>query len=183
MNVIREITKECGREDCRIDCDSSVLSTCVAWTPTFSRDGKQINSDPNTHTSRASCDSCGKRWGIVTCGSKTDISEIPPLPEFKVFSVSNPDAGPIDVSWREKPITTLRGLSEIDTHPVAEPFRKTVHGPVNGFARWTETPLYSPIQQLDLSPQDWYEVRFVEEFGKYPPPENRGTFLFGMGVS
>jgi len=62
---------DCSREDCLIQYLGG-SSTLMSWTPTYDKDGNQVNQDPNTHTKAYRCTICSKQWctktrlGVVT---------------------------------------------------------------------------------------------------------------------
>lgn len=75
MTVIEQVTKDCQRDDCRIAMGGGT-STLMGWTPTYDRHGKQIGSDPNTHTQEVSCLTCRRQWIATTRSGETSIKEL-----------------------------------------------------------------------------------------------------------
>lgn len=60
MNTIQKITQNC-ENDCQIKDEGSV-TTLVAWSPTYDKNGNYTSKNPNTITSNFRCLTCGKRW-------------------------------------------------------------------------------------------------------------------------
>ncbi len=63
--MIKELTKDCERDDCRL-WSSGGVSTCMGWTPTYDKHGNQTDDDPNTHSSQWKCSSCRREWLVST---------------------------------------------------------------------------------------------------------------------
>jgi hypothetical protein len=75
MNLIQKVTADCSRDDCSISTGSGV-STCVAWQPTYDRNGNRTDrGDPNSHTTNVSCRTCRRSWTASTRFNETTISE------------------------------------------------------------------------------------------------------------
>lgn len=75
MNTISEVTKDCTREDCSITGGFGT-STCMAWTPTYDKNGNQTDrGDPNIHSSSLKCLTCGASWWLRTQYGETTIKK------------------------------------------------------------------------------------------------------------
>ena len=62
--VINAPWSDCEKE-CKISRGMST-STCMGWTPTYDKNGKQLNSDPNITTTVWTCLTCNDRWVSTT---------------------------------------------------------------------------------------------------------------------
>jgi hypothetical protein len=67
---IQEMTKTCQREDCSIISHGSI-TTLIAWTPSYDKNGNLQGEDPNDVISRYECRTCGKQWQIASGGGRT----------------------------------------------------------------------------------------------------------------
>jgi hypothetical protein len=60
MNIF---TRDCIREDCRLQADGPGSQTLLGWIPTFDKHGNLIGrGDPNIMTCYMHCVTCGARW-------------------------------------------------------------------------------------------------------------------------
>lgn len=79
---ISELTKDCPREDCRINDSMSGMSTSMAWTPTYDKAGKRLDrGDPNTVTTSSRCMTCGVEWIFRTQYGETTTERLEPKPK------------------------------------------------------------------------------------------------------
>lgn len=65
MSIIARICEGCEREDCRIRMDGGGVTTCMAFTPEYDRQGRRVSFDPNTTTMGADCATCGREWSVI----------------------------------------------------------------------------------------------------------------------
>ena len=65
MNVIKELIKECTREDCCI-----VVGASMYFPTTYDKHGNITSKDYNTRTTDYSCKSCGINWMKAECAGK-----------------------------------------------------------------------------------------------------------------
>lgn len=76
MDLIKEATRDCPREDCSLTSRGGA-STCMAWTPTYDKHGHRTDSgDPNIHSGSLKCSSCGREWITQTQYGKTSVTEV-----------------------------------------------------------------------------------------------------------
>lgn len=74
MNAFQEATKDCQRDDCSLSAIGGVV-TCLAWTPTYDKNGARTDrGDPNIHSSRLVCSTCGRRWSVQTQYGETTVT-------------------------------------------------------------------------------------------------------------
>ena len=75
MSIIEQVTRDCPREDCRIEHHGGTM-TCMAWSPTYDKRGNQTGHDPNMHTQDVRCKTCGVRWSVVTQYGETTVKVV-----------------------------------------------------------------------------------------------------------
>ncbi len=76
MSLIPELTKDCDRDDCRVIGGNASVSTCMAWTPVYDKQGNRIDDgDPNTSTTTYDCATCGAHWTVSTQFGETKITK------------------------------------------------------------------------------------------------------------
>lgn len=63
MTLVEQMTKDCKRDDCRLEMGAT-MSTCMGWTPTtYDRHGNRTDrGDPNHHSTQWECVTCGAKW-------------------------------------------------------------------------------------------------------------------------
>ncbi len=50
--------------------------TAMGWTPTYDKEGRLLNSDPNITTTDVRCTTCGKEWKASRQHGKTTFMEV-----------------------------------------------------------------------------------------------------------
>jgi hypothetical protein len=73
MKIIKELTKDCKREDCALVSYGS-MTTLMGWSQTYDKHGNPNARDPNTTTTVYECKTCGTEWTVKECDSRLTIS-------------------------------------------------------------------------------------------------------------
>jgi hypothetical protein len=47
---------------CRVTRSASIVEPLIVWEPVYDGTGKMTNSDPNTHISTFTCETCSQMW-------------------------------------------------------------------------------------------------------------------------
>jgi transposase-like protein len=71
MNTIQKLTEHCPREDCSI-LDHGSITTLIAWSPSYDKNGNIQGTNPNTVITRYECRMCGKQWQVSTGGRRKE---------------------------------------------------------------------------------------------------------------
>ena len=69
--VVAKLTKDCAREDCSVAA-SGCTRTLLGWTPTFDKQGRFTNRDPNTTTTHYRCAVCDRTWKVASQDGQKD---------------------------------------------------------------------------------------------------------------
>jgi hypothetical protein len=62
-------------KDCRFNVGGTT-TTAMGWQPTYDKDGRLLNKNPNISQTDISCESCGKRWIARTQYGETEYKVI-----------------------------------------------------------------------------------------------------------